>query len=83
MLSQRIATPEGQTPRFYSVPSAAELLGLSEPTLYRAIRAGEFPAVKIRGRYVIPAKAIDAMEAGALELGLVNAAEYIVTRSAA
>lgn len=52
--------------RFFTVAEAAELMGLSEPTVYRAIRAGEFPAIKIRGRYVVPARAIDEMEASAL-----------------
>jgi excisionase family DNA binding protein len=52
--------------RFFTVAEAATLLGLSEPTLYRAIRAGEFPAIKVRGRYVVPAKAIDEMEASAM-----------------
>lgn len=58
-------SPEG-TKRFFTVAEAAELLGLSEPTVYRAIREGGFPAIKIRGRYVIPAKAIDEMELSAL-----------------
>jgi len=30
-------------------------------TIYRAIRAGEFPAVKIRKRYVIPRRVIDML----------------------
>ena len=30
-------------------------------TIYRAIRAGEFPAVKIRKRYVVPRRAIDML----------------------
>ena len=54
------------TKRFFTVAEAAGLLGLSEPTLYRAIRAGEFPAIKVRGRYVVPAKAIDEMEHSAM-----------------
>ena len=61
--------------RFYGVPEVAALLGLSEPTLYRAIRAGEFPAIRVRGRYVVPAKAIDAMEEWAIASGLVDAAD--------
>ncbi|MEO3778610.1 helix-turn-helix domain-containing protein [Micromonospora sp. B11E3] len=65
-----------QVRRFYAVAEAAELLGLSEPTLYRAIRAGEFPAIKVRGRFVIPARAIDDMEASALAHGLVDARTY-------
>ncbi|MDP9799026.1 excisionase family DNA binding protein [Catenuloplanes nepalensis] len=52
--------------RFYTVAEAAHLLRLSEPTLYRAIRNGEFPAVKIRGRYTVPAKAIDQAETDAM-----------------
>src|SRR5689334_22392955 len=55
--------------RFHSVAAAARILGMSEVTLYRAIRAGEFPAVKVRGRYVIPARALDAMEDAAVGSG--------------
>ncbi|WP_344027596.1 helix-turn-helix domain-containing protein [Pseudonocardia kongjuensis] len=39
----------------------AELLGMSPMTVYRAIAAGEFPAVRIRGRLIVPAKAIEAI----------------------
>ncbi|WP_238589144.1 MULTISPECIES: helix-turn-helix domain-containing protein [Pseudonocardia] len=39
----------------------AALLGMSPMTVYRAIAAGEFPAVRIRGRLIIPAKAIEAI----------------------
>jgi excisionase family DNA binding protein len=53
-------------PRFFSVAQVAEILGVSEVTIYREIGAGEFPAVKIRGRYVVPAKALDQLEADAL-----------------
>jgi DNA binding domain, excisionase family len=67
--------------RFYAVTDAAKLLGLSEPTLYRAIRAGEFPAIKVRGRFVIPARAIDDMEAAALARGLVDARTYTLSRA--
>ena len=61
--------------RFYTVAQAARELGLSEPTLYRAIRAGEFPAIRVRSRYVVPARAIDQLEASALVDGLVDTAE--------
>jgi DNA binding domain, excisionase family len=60
------APRQGQQKRFYRVAEAAALLGVSGPTLYRAIRTGEFPAIKVRGRYVVPAKAIDDLEASAL-----------------
>ncbi|WP_410815493.1 helix-turn-helix domain-containing protein [Micromonospora sp. 050-3] len=74
--------PAGHPQRFYTVAEAARLLRTCDMTLYRAIRVGEFPAIRIRGRYVVPAKAIDAMEAGALANGQVDAADY-TTRSVA
>jgi excisionase family DNA binding protein len=54
-------------PRFLTVAEAAALLKVSEVSIYRGISAGEFPAVKIRGRYAIPSRAIDNLEAAALE----------------
>lgn len=59
----RKAQPSGTTavPRFYSVAQVAEMFGMSSMTLYRAIAAGEFPAVRIRGRLIIPAKAVDTL----------------------
>lgn len=48
-------------PKFYSVAQAAAMFGMSPMTLYRAIAAGEFPAVRIRGRLIVPAKAIEAI----------------------
>lgn len=50
-----------ERPRFYSVAQVADMFGMSEMTVYRAIRDGEFPAVKIRGRLIVPAKVIDEM----------------------
>lgn len=61
-----IPKAENGSKRFYSVPEAAELLGVSGATLYREIAGGQFPAIKIRGRYVVPAKAIDQLEEAAL-----------------
>jgi excisionase family DNA binding protein len=66
-------SPQGAR-RFFTVAEAAGLLGLSEPTVYRAIRAGEFPAIKVRGRYVVPAKAIDAMEDSAMAAAVADQA---------
>jgi excisionase family DNA binding protein len=50
----------------YSVPEAAALMSVSQEHLYRLIRAGAFPAVRMRagrehGRYVVPAKAVEAL----------------------
>ena len=79
------ARPTGaRSAMFLSVGEAANLLGMSGMTVYRAIRAGEFPAVKIRGRYVIPRRVIEAMEESALAAGtVVDAAEWAKNWSAA
>ena len=69
---------EGQEgPRFYSVSQVAGMFGTSAVTIYRAIEAGEFPAVRIRGRLIIPAKAIDDMTVMAVDSGaVVDAARW-------
>jgi excisionase family DNA binding protein len=63
----------GAAPRFYSVAQVAEMFGMSTMTVYRAIAAGEFPAVRIRGRLIVPAKALDAMVDAALDHGVADA----------
>jgi excisionase family DNA binding protein len=64
---------------YYSVAEVAAKFGLSAMTLYRAIAAGEFPAVKIRGRVIIPARAVDAMgETAMFERAMVDAARWVV-----
>jgi excisionase family DNA binding protein len=71
-------------PRFLKVAAAAAILDMSEVTLYRAIHAGEFPAIKVRGRYVIPARALDEMEEAAVTGGtVVDAADWAESRGAA
>jgi excisionase family DNA binding protein len=67
------------SPRFYSVRDAARVLGISAETLYRAIKADQFPAVKIMGRTIVPAIAIDEIIDGAVKRGgLVDAADFVV-----
>jgi excisionase family DNA binding protein len=58
---------ERDAPTFYSVATTARILGMSEMTLYRAIHDGQFPAIRIRGRLIVPARVIDAMTSAALE----------------
>jgi excisionase family DNA binding protein len=53
--------------RFFSVAEVAAILKVSEVTIYRGINAGQFPAIKIRGRYVVPSKVLDQLETAALE----------------
>ncbi len=70
--------PPPQVPAFYSVAETARMFGMSEMTLYRAIAAGQFPAVRIRGRLIVPARAIQAMvDAAVGSGGLVEAAAWV------
>jgi len=75
-----LAPDAAQAPHFYSVSQAAQILGTAPVTLYRAIRAGEFPAVRIRGRLIVPAKAIEAMAEAAVSDQMVMDASGWVTR---
>lgn len=55
------------------------MLGMSAMTLYRAISAGEFPAVRIRGRLIVPATAIEAMaDVAVTEQTVVDASGWVV-----
>lgn len=56
-ISQPITGP----PTFYDVQGVAQMFKMSRMTVYRAIRSGELPAVRIRGRWLVPAKVIEAL----------------------
>ncbi len=65
-------------PRFYSVAEVARMFGMSPMTVYRAIAAGEFPAVRIRGRLIVPARAVDAMvDAAVADQAVVDASGWV------
>lgn len=68
-------------PRFYSVAQVARIFGMSPMTVYRAIADGQFPALKVRGRLIVPAKVIDEMAEAAMTEGVViEAASWVVDR---
>ncbi len=79
MRTLRKQAVDGDKPRqFHSVTEVARMFGMSPMTLYRAIAAGEFPAVRVRGRLIVPARAIEEMVTAALaDQGLVDAAEWV------
>ena len=54
---------------FLLVREAAEIMRMDESTLYRHLRAGRFPAVKVGGRYLVPAAAVTQMADEALASG--------------
>lgn len=81
-MAPSLRVPANTEPRFLSVAAVARILAMSQVTLYRAIRSGEFPAIKVRGRYVVPASALDAMEHAAVDTGgLVDAAVWTAGRA--
>jgi excisionase family DNA binding protein len=58
-----------QDPMFHTVHEAAQILRIDAATIYRSIRAGSFPAIQIRSRYIIPAAALREAVAKALSSG--------------
>lgn len=75
--------PESAKPAFYTVREAARILRVAPSTLYRVIREGDFPAVRLRTRYVVPAIALDQLlEQAATSGGLVDPAQIAAQRRA-
>ena len=58
-----------QEPIFHTVQEAARILRVDAATIYRSIRAGSFPAIRIRSRYVIPAAVLREVAAQAVSSG--------------
>src|SRR5258708_33304369 len=54
---------------FLTVKEAARQLRLDESTLYRHLREGRFPGVKVGGRYLVPAALIEELAADAMDAG--------------
>jgi excisionase family DNA binding protein len=53
-------------PRFYSASDLAGMFGVCRMTIYRALDDGDIPAIRIRGRWIVPARAVDALVNAAL-----------------
>lgn len=53
--------PANGRPAFYTAAETAEILRLDESTLYRHLRNGSFPGLKIGGRYVVPGAVIERL----------------------
>ena len=60
--------PDQRRP-FLTVKEAAAELRLDESTLYRHLREGRFPGVKVGGRYLVPTAVIEELAAGAMTAG--------------
>ena len=53
--------PPVGTPAFYTAAETAAMLRLDESTLYRHLRKGSFPGLKIGGRYVVPGVVLERL----------------------
>lgn len=75
----------GSTPLiFYTVTEAAHILRVDVATIYRAIREDAFPAVRLRTRYVVPARAVEDIAQQAADSGsVVDVARMTADRRAA
>ncbi|NWF28003.1 helix-turn-helix domain-containing protein [Streptomyces sp. PKU-EA00015] len=63
-----------------TIAEAADQLSVSYQTLWRAIRDGEFPGIKIRGRILVPIKAIELLLESVTTSGqLVDVADWTAT----
>ena len=69
-----------EPPSFLSVPQAARHLGVSPATLYRAISAGEFPAIKVRGRLRVLREVVSDILAASRAGQMVDVAAWFATR---
>lgn len=63
------AANKASAPTFYNVAETAQLLRLDQSTMYRHLRSGRFPAVKIGGRYVVPRIVVERLIAEVLAAG--------------
>ena len=61
--------PESAPRLFLTVGETAAALRVDRATIYRAIRSGTFPAVRVRGRYVVPSRAVDELATRAVDTG--------------
>jgi len=68
---------EHQRPVFYTAAETSKIVRLDESTLYRHLRNGTFPGVKIGGRYVVPQAVLQRLIADVLATGrCVDLAEW-------
>jgi hypothetical protein len=56
-------------PAFYNVAEVAAMLRLDQSTLYRHLRDGQFPGLKIGARYVVPHIVVEKLISDILAAG--------------
>jgi len=60
---------EAWQPVFYTAAETSKIVRLDESTLYRHLRNGTFPGVKIGGRYVVPHVVLERLISDVLATG--------------
>lgn len=66
-----------QRPVFYTAAETSQIVRLDESTLYRHLRNGTFPGIKIGGRYVVPRVVLERLISDVLATGrCVDLAEW-------
>jgi excisionase family DNA binding protein len=67
--NQPLDSVESRKHVFLTAVEASQLFRLDESTMYRHLRAGTFPGVKIGGRYVVPRAVVDRLISDVLATG--------------
>lgn len=69
--------PAPRRPIFYTAAETSKIVRLDESTLYRHLRNGTFPGIKIGGRYVVPQVVLERLISDVLATGrCVDLAEW-------
>ncbi|MGH3628604.1 MAG: helix-turn-helix domain-containing protein [Sciscionella sp.] len=69
--------PAPRRPVFYTAAETSKIVRLDESTLYRHLRNGTFPGIKIGGRYVVPQVVLELLISDVLATGrCVDLAEW-------
>ena len=63
--------------RFYSATDLAGMFGVCRMTIYRALDDGEIPAIRIRGRWIVPARAVDELVSAAIAGRFLDGSPYV------
>ena len=69
MTSNHVSESVETRPKFYTAAETAKIIRVDESTLYRHLRNGTFPGVKLGGRYIVPGAVIDRIVADVLATG--------------
>ncbi|MGF1647815.1 MAG: helix-turn-helix domain-containing protein [Kineosporiaceae bacterium] len=83
MTRDPVAGPVSPRP-FLNVREAAAELRIDESTLYRHLREGRFPGIKVGGRYLVPAAILIQLAEDAMISGrCLDVEDWLTTRQAA